>query len=277
MNKKFSVCVCSGVHDSSSNGVMYPSPHCRTLVRGLRTHDHKIVATKTWARFQVFTEVSISFMDDKINNTWERAKMTNHSHDPDPNAVILCRADGATRAALTAGASTDTVHNVIAQTVAQTPVADRVVLDESRLRRTVYSAKKRARKSNDENEGVYTSLEALVLPPRMLQNSGETILFRDTGAHQDRMLVFGLPRHLQMFEHASCILGDGTFQVTPSLWKQQYSLHAYVRVFSTPVLYFLVPGKTKVLYKELLRINKELAPCVIEKPWLFDFESMVHA
>ena len=56
------------------------------------------------------------------------------------------------------------------------------------------------------------------------------------------------------------------------------SLYAYVQGFCIPVLYFLVPGKTKVLYKELLRITTELAPCVTQKPWLFDFQaSMMQA
>ena len=143
---------------------------------------------------------------------WETAKITDHSHDPNPNAVIKCRADGAVRAAVVGGVSSDTVQNVIAQTVGNTPVTDHVVLSESRLRRTVCSAKKQVRKANNEGEGVCTSLEALVLPPRMLEDRGESILFGDTGSHQNRMLTLGLPRHLC---HTTC----NCWNRLPAYWE----------------------------------------------------------
>ena len=134
------------------------------------------------------------------------------------------------------------------------PVQEHVVLNDRRLRRTIYAAKMRARKLAGEEDGVYTSQQELVLPSKMLENRGVSILIGDTGPHEERILCFGVERHFQLLEETSVLLGDGTFQVTPNLWTQQYSLHVVLQGFTIPVLFFVIPGKTKALYTRLLRI-----------------------
>ena len=54
--------------------------------------------------------------------------------------------------------------------------------------------------------------------------------------------------------------------------------HVNVQGFCVPVVYFLLPGKSKPLYQKLLRIMQDMVPSVDTKTWLFDFEaSMLYA
>ena len=149
-------------------------------------------------------------------------KTTDHSHDSNPDALIRIRADSAVRAS--AVVSVENTQNLIAEVVTALPLEEHVALNERRLRRTVYTAKMRARKLAGEEDGVYTSLQELVLPNKMLENRGVSILIGDTGPDEECILCFGVERHFQLLEETSVVLGDGTFQVTPNLWKQQYSL-----------------------------------------------------
>ena len=120
---------------------------------------------------------------------------------------------------------------------------------------------------------MYTSLEELCFPSKLLDNRGESILLADSGANQELILCFGVARHNRLIQESGVILGDGTFQICPNSWKQQYSLHMITKGFTIPALFFLVPGKTKVLRSRLLRIVQDLAPGVEIKTWCFDFEA----
>ena len=50
--------------------------------------------------------------------------------------------------------------------------------------------------ANNEDNGNCGFLETLVIPRAMLDNRGESVLFRDTGV--DRILAHGVPRHVQL-------------------------------------------------------------------------------
>ena len=191
----------------------------------------------------------------QTGGVWECVKTTGHTHDSGPCSIIRIRTDGMLRGS--PGTPSETVHHVIAEAVGNTPLCDHVVLDERKLRRTVCAARKKAQNANNEDEGNYTSLETLLFPERMLQNRGESVLLFDTGSGSDRILAFGVMRHVRLMERSDIVLGDGTFQVAPQLWKQQYTLHVNVQGFCFLVVYFLLPGKSKPLYQKLLRIIQD--------------------
>ena len=53
---------------------------------------------------------------------------------------------------------------------------------------------------------------------------------------------------------------DGTFKATPELFAQLYTIHAVCRDFSFPVVYCLLPNKTRATYHRVFAILKaELA------------------
>ena len=152
----------------------------------------------------------------QTGGVWECLKTTGHSHDSDPSAIIRIRTDGMLRGS--PGTSSETVHHVIAEAVGNTHLSDHVVLDERKLRRTVFAARKKARKAK-----------------RMLQKRGESVLLFDTGVGSDHILAFGVMRHVRLMERSDVVLGDGAFQVAPQLLKQQYTLHVNVQGFSCGV------------------------------------------
>ena len=66
---------------------------------------------------------------------------TEHTHESNPDALIRLRADARVRAA--AGVVAEATQNILAEVVGSIPIEDHVVLSERRLRRAVYSAKRR--------------------------------------------------------------------------------------------------------------------------------------
>ena len=150
-------------------------------------------------------------------------------------------------------------------------IAEQPTLTERNLKKTAWAARKRVR-VEDGVVGVYSDLDSLVMPPHLLENRGGTILLGDIGSSSERILIFGARRHLHLFHRADSILADGTFQVVTKLWKQQYTLHLNVSGFNLPVIYALLPGKTKNMYLTLLRKVKDMIGDDVHCPWIFDFE-----
>ena len=160
---------------------------------------------------------------ENADGQMERLSMSAHNHEPNPEEIIRIRADNIVRSAAQA-APLECVQNIIADVVHNTPVVHHVSLNERRLRRSVYAVKKRTREEFDGDHGVYTDLQSLVD-----LNRCESLLLSDSGPGPDRILCFGAQRHFHLFhEVGATILADGTFQVVPSLWKQQYTVHVTV-------------------------------------------------
>ena len=215
---------------------------CTMVLRGTKKNERQGGITVWRCTCRMSAKCSAVLWTKNNDGIWECVNKTGHTHDVDPNLLIRVRAASSVR--LAANTLAEGVQNIVAETVGNVPLEDHVALSERNLRRTVYSARKRARNA-DEDEGNYSSLETLVLPRAMLDNRGESILLHDSGIGPDRILALGVSRHVRMLERSSIILGDGTFQVAPSLWKQQYTLHANVEGFCFPVIFFLLPGKKK--------------------------------
>ena len=206
-----------------------------------------------------------------------RVKMTEHNHECNPEQIVRVRADSAVRKSAV-DALYEVPQNIIADTVAEIPLQHHANINEAQMRRSIYFARKRVRAEFEPEGGVYTNLQDLVLPEPLLQSRGETILLADSGPSDHRIVVFGVRRHLPLLHEATSIVADGTFQVVPSLWKQQYTLHCVFRGYNVPVLYFLLPGKSKAIYAWMLRMLQDLAGSEFHCPWLTDFEaSMIGA
>ena len=207
----------------------------------------------------------------------QRVMMTEHNHDSSPEEVVRIRADSAVRKAAV-DAPYECPQNIIADTVSVTPVVHHVNLDEAHLRRTVRSARKRSVGDLGEHGGVYTSLQDLVIPQDLLVNRGDSLLLADSGPSDTRIVAFGARRHLHLLHEAGTILADGTFQIVPNLWKQQYTVHCSVRGYNVPVLFFLLPGKTRAMYEHMLGMMQDLVGSDLHVPWLVDFEAaMINA
>ena len=67
-------------------------------------------------------------------------------------------------------------------------------------------------------------------------------------------------------------MGDGTFETTPLIFFQLYTIHAKVGNSYPPCIYFLLPNKTAETYTRMLEILKMLHPGLNPSTILLDFE-----
>ena len=74
------------------------------------------------------------------------------------------------------------------------------------------------------------SLEELVIPHNYQmcpvgRDNEELFLLYDSGAVNDRILVFGTERNLDFLQLSDGWYADGTFKVAPPLFRQLYTIH----------------------------------------------------
>jgi len=82
--------------------------------------------------------------------------------------------------------------------------------------------------------------------------SDEKFLLIDDG-NEERMLVFATRQNLEHLVAADVVYGDGTFYTCPDMFTQLYTLHAMVDNVMFPLLFALLPGKSRDIYTRLFR------------------------
>ncbi len=91
------------------------------------------------------------------------------------------------------------------------------------------------------------------------------------------MCVFVTTFYLQLMSQSTTLFMDGTFKIAPRLFSQLYSVHDVYREHVVPVLYCLLPDKSRATYHRMFDIvrgkmaalNLPLNPQII----MSDFES----
>ena len=102
------------------------------------------------------------------------------------------------------------------------------------------------------------TLGEIELPDFLKQtiSSNENFLMADDGMNENRMMIFSTKTNLSYLCKSTAIYGDGTFKVAPNLFYQLYSLHATVYGENVPLVYVLLPNKTKDTYVRMFTIIK---------------------
>ncbi|XP_076064375.1 uncharacterized protein LOC143038704 [Oratosquilla oratoria] len=72
-----------------------------------------------------------------------------------------------------------------------------------------------------------------------------------TTLDNQKILMFATDQNLRYLSSATTWYGDGTFSIVPSLYYQLYTLHAPVFGKIMPLVYFLLPRKTQVMYTHM--------------------------
>lgn len=115
--------------------------------------------------------------------------------------------------------------------------------------------------------GIYTQTE----------NQEQFLLF-DSGPEDNRILIFSTRRNLQLLARSDHWYADGTFKTAPPLFSQLYTIHGVKENSAIPLVYALLPDKTRETYIRLLSQIKQLEPGVNPQTILIDFEtSMISA
>ncbi|CAK9290190.1 unnamed protein product [Gordionus sp. m RMFG-2023] len=98
------------------------------------------------------------------------------------------------------------------------------------------------------------SIQDIVLTPAYATSS------RSQGFHiptDDKILVFGTTDMLKLLGAATTIYMDGTFYIVPRLYCQLYSIHVMYENVMIPVIYALLPDKSRETYIQLFHIVKK--------------------
>ena len=109
-----------------------------------------------------------------------------------------------------------------------------------------------------------TSLEDLVIPPHYLQTSiDEPLLLWDSGysSSRRRSLLLGTPTNVAALHDAEHLVIDGTFKSAPPLFTQMLGIHGlFEDNWHLPLIFGLLPGKSQVLYEDLLEQLDSFGP-----------------
>ena len=86
--------------------------------------------------------------------------------------------------------------------------------------------------------------------------SGEEFLLAEDGADVDKIIVFGTQENLKILCEVDTVYVDGTFQTCPHLFYQIFSLHGFKNGKQFPLVYALLPDKSRQTYSRLLELVK---------------------
>jgi hypothetical protein len=76
---------------------------------------------------------------------------------------------------------------------------------------------------------------------------------------RNRVIYFTTDQNLKLISTYSDWYCDGTFNISPTIFKQVYTFHIIIRGTTLPMLYALLPNKKQTTYKKLFRlISKHL-------------------
>jgi MULE transposase domain len=88
-------------------------------------------------------------------------------------------------------------------------------------------------------------------------NHGESFLLYE--GQSGRLLIFCAETELKLLHQSEYIVCDGTFEMAPESAYQLYSMHGFYKNESMPMVWALLPNKTRATYEEMLTaVRQEL-------------------
>ena len=185
-----------------------------------------------------------------------------HSHSGDPLIPMIrkIQSDVRTKAAT----SMDTTRSIVSSALEDVPMDVLLRLPKRSTLDDNVRGKRRA--SNPVEPNPHTRVFDI---PEEFQ---DVVLFDSGSEDPKRFLILGKLELLDVLEGADLWLGDGTFDVSPDMFYQLYTIHCKIGVNYPPCVYFLLPDKQQVTYvrafEELKNLIFQASPITI----LVDFE-----
>lgn len=99
-------------------------------------------------------------------------------------------------------------------------------------------------------------LQDLEIPESLKSTyKGSKFYYGDSGKDdQNRIIFFTTQQNLKLMSSYNDWYCDGTFDISPTIFKQVYSVHIIVRGTTLPMLYALLPNKSQKTYKKLFKL-----------------------
>lgn len=176
-----------------------------------------------------------------------RSNVHNHSAEPAKYVARKKVSDMSTAAAT----SNDSTRNIIRDGVQN---ADEDLAAALPSRQSMCRRIQRARRRANPTPPIPTKRSGYDIPERYRTTSdGRQFLAFDTGIDDpNRILLFCTEDGFDFMVSRSHWFADCTFKCSPEIYYQVFSLHVYVSGTVVPILYALLPNKTRDTYRRLL-------------------------
>ena len=89
--------------------------------------------------------------------------------------------------------------------------------------------------------------------------AGEPFLLAEDGDGDNKIIIFSTDANIRHLSEADKIYVDGTFQTCPRLFYQIFTVHAFINGKQFPLVYCLLPGKSRAIYQRTLEIIERKA------------------
>jgi hypothetical protein len=98
-----------------------------------------------------------------------------------------------------------------------------------------------------------------ILDKRRYTYRSELFYFDDSGMDdKTRIIIFSTSNNMKILSQHNHWYVDGTFDITPTMFTQLFSIHVYIKEVSIPLLYALLPNQTEKTYTKLFQMVKGL-------------------
>ena len=135
-------------------------------------------------------------------------------------------------------------------------------------------------KHSNVQTGGYQTREEIDLPIELLETikSKKVFLWDDSGNDDpDRILIFSTSENINILNEADEWFIDGTFEISPELFKQVVTINIIFRGKNLPLVYSLVANKAEKTYAKFFNmlIENDEIPTVEPKRIVIDFEKSI--
>ncbi|XP_043267660.1 uncharacterized protein [Venturia canescens] len=190
-------------------------------------------------------------------------KIVDHNHSAEASFIVKEKVvENLKHSALNTTLSSHKLISNVAADMSDSVIA--LMPSTSSLKRTL----RNIRHENENHPSNPLHRKDFILPQYFCETEKKAdFLLYDKGAVENRMLIFGTQENLQLLASAEHWYADGTFDSCPSIFAQLYTIHANIENRIVPLVYALLPGKSEVVYREMLdqliNIQADLSPSTV--------------
>lgn len=190
-----------------------------------------------------------------------------HNHEPDP---IQCERREAINAITESAKTTQLPPSQII--AAHTASLSKACKGKLPLKYNMARVIRKVRSRDGGSLVVPHRKEDIQLPDEFTMYQKQNFLFYDSGATQDRLMIFTTEQNLNFLEKCDVWMMDGTFKSSPTLFDQLFIVHGYRNKTTFPLVYCLMPNWTTPTYLTLFQQLKNGNPNLDPKMIMTDFE-----
>ena len=204
----------------------------------------------------------------RVVNGIVTATVTDHNHGPDASRRDALAAVQEVR--YRASQTQETTRQILAAaTTNVNPAAAAKLPSECSLKQTIQCQ----RNIHNNIDPQPADLHVLQFPEQYLSlANGTRFLIHDSGPGDDRIIIFSTAENLVLLVQSREWFADGTFKVTPQPFHQLYTIHARLFGSVIPLVFVLMPNRTRETYRRVLHQLKFQQPGLNPQHVMMDFE-----